>query len=162
MTTNQHVTRVLIVGIEQGRPTFFSRGPNFLFQKFGEPKFIVYCFFCQKVGEDQKKKSRSDLISVFCQKVGEDQKKKKNKTGLRSDLISVFCQKVGDDQKKQKKRSSLKFDRCFKKRTLWYFSATHNVSAEASINQPTQKSSVGHVKTFGGPLLARGRRVGRS
>ena len=31
----------------QGRPTFFSRGPNLLFQKFGGPKFI---------SEDQKKK----------------------------------------------------------------------------------------------------------
>ena len=40
---------------------------------------------------------------------------------------------------------------------LWYFFATHNVSAEASINQPT----AGHFKTFGGPLLARGPRVGR-
>ena len=106
------------VGVDQGRSTFFSRGPNLLFQKFGEPKFI---------GEDQKKK------------------------GLRSNLISVFSQKAGEDQKKG-----------LKKRILWCFSATHNVSAEASINQPTQKPFVGHFKTFGGPLLARGPRVGRS
>ena len=79
------VFRSFLKVLEQGRPTFFSRGSNLLFQKFGEPKFIVYRFFCQKVGEDQKK------------------------------------------------RSSLRFDRCFKKRNLWYFSATHNVSAEASI-----------------------------
>ena len=55
--------------IHQGRPTFFSRGPNLLFQKFGEPKFK---------GEDQKKKKkglRSDLISVFSHKAGEDHKK---------------------------------------------------------------------------------------
>ena len=63
--------------LDQGRPTFFSCGPNLPFQKFGEPK--VYRFFCQKVGEDQKKKGlRSDLISIFRQKVG-DQKKKKKK-----------------------------------------------------------------------------------
>ena len=72
-----------------------------------------------------------------------------------------------------KKSSSLRLDQCFqpksrwrpkkdlKKRILWYFSATHNVSAEASINQPTQKPFVGHFKTFGGPLLARGPRDGR-
>ena len=27
--------------IVQGRPTFFSRGPNLLFQKFREPKFSL-------------------------------------------------------------------------------------------------------------------------
>ena len=104
--------------LKQGRPIFFSRGPNLLFQKIGEPKFI-----------------------------DEDQKKKK---GLRSDLISVFSQKAGEDQKKG-----------LRKRILWYFSVIHNVSAEASINQPTQKPFVGHFKTFGGPLLARGPRLGR-
>ena len=35
--------------VGQGRPTFFSCGPNLLFQKFGEPKFIR---------EDQKKKKK--------------------------------------------------------------------------------------------------------
>ena len=103
-------------------------------------------------------------------------KKKKGLKSLRSDLISVFCRNAGKHKKKRsslrfylcflpksrwrpKKRSSLKFDRCFKKR----ISATHNLSAEASINQnqPTQKPFLGHLKTFGGPLLARGPRVGR-
>ena len=143
----------------QGRPTFFSRGPNLLFQNFGEPK--IYRFFCQKVGEDQKKKGlRSDLISIFFQKVGEDQnKQKKNKKkGLRSDLISFFCQKVGEDPKNKKVFAQIWSVFSAKNKViLWYFSATHNVSAEASINQPT----AGHFKTFGGPLLARGPRVGR-
>ena len=63
----------------QGRPTFFSRGPNLLFQKFGEPKFI---------GEDQTKKGlRSDLIYVFSQKAGEDQKKV-----LKKGFCGIFLQ----------------------------------------------------------------------
>ena len=81
-----------IIVLEQGRPTFFSRGPNLLFEKFGEPKFIVYRLFCQNVGEDKKKKGlkglRSDLISVFCQNVGEDQKKK-----VFAQILSVFSAK---------------------------------------------------------------------
>ena len=56
----------------------------------------------------KKKSLRSDLIRVFCQKVGEDKKKKKKKTGPRSDLISVFCQKVGEDQKKKKQKKDLR------------------------------------------------------
>ena len=57
-----------LLDLAQGRPTFFSRGPNLLFQKFGEPKFMVYRFFCQKVGEDQKKKVFAQISSVFSAK----------------------------------------------------------------------------------------------
>ena len=78
MTNHKHILLVDLNSLHQGRPTFFSRGPNLLFQNFGEPK--VYRFLCQKVGEDQKKKGLlSDLISIFCEKVGADQKKKKKK-----------------------------------------------------------------------------------
>ena len=42
--------------LSQGRPTFFSRGPNLLFQKFGEPNFI---------GEDQKKRSSLRFDQCF-------------------------------------------------------------------------------------------------
>ena len=68
--------------LQQERPTFFSRVPNLLSQNFGKRK--VYRVFCQKVGEDQKKKGLpSDLVSAFCQKQDEEKKQK----GLRSNLI---------------------------------------------------------------------------
>ena len=48
--------------LKQGRPTFFSGGPNLLFQNFGEQK--VHYFFCQKVGEDQKKKKKKVFAQI--------------------------------------------------------------------------------------------------
>ena len=44
-------------------PTFFSRGPNLLFQNFCGPKFILWDYsfskkivVCPKLGEEQEKK----------------------------------------------------------------------------------------------------------
>ena len=82
--------------VSQGHPTFFSRGPSLLLQYFGEPKFIVHRFFCQKVGEDQKKRCSLRFDRCFLPKSRWRPKiKKKRSSGLRSDLIGVlkrrFC-----------------------------------------------------------------------
>ena len=40
------------VALIQGRPTFFSRGPNLLFQKFRGPKFSLYLLLREQKSSD--------------------------------------------------------------------------------------------------------------
>ena len=148
------------VALIQGRPTFFSRGPNLLFQKFRGPKFSLTL--------------SSSQTKVFGWISWWSPKKK----GLHSDLIVFFCQKLGEDQKK---RSSLRFWSFFsakkqvnthtKKRSfrwiLWDFpkskykrnSRTHFCNSQRqreSINQPTDAETFGAGHLLDPPALIDG------
>ena len=82
------------VALIQGRPTFFSRVPNLLFQKFRGPKFSLTSSSSQtKVFRwiswwfPKKKRSSLRFDRFFCKKLGEDQKKKE---GLHSGFDCFF------------------------------------------------------------------------
>ena len=90
---------------------------------------------------EKKKGLHSDLIVFFRQKLGEDQKKKV----FSQVLIGFFCQKASEHTHKKKGHSD-RFcgilQKASTKEIQGLVSATHNVSAEVSINQPMQKPLV--------------------
>ena len=146
------------VALIQGRPTFFSRGPNLLFQKFRGPKFSLTLSSSSQTKvfrwiswwSWKKKGLHWDLIVFFCQKLGEDQKKKV----FTQVLIVFFCQKASEHTQKRSFRWILwdspksKYKRNSRTRFC--------NSQRGSINQPTDAETVGAGHLLDAPALIDG------
>ena len=151
--------------IVQGRPTIFSRGPNLLFQKFRGPKFSLTLSSSSQTKVfrwiswwfPKKKRSSLRFDRFFPQKTRWRPKKKV----FTQVLIVFFCQKASEHTHTKKGHSDGFcgiFQKASTKETQGLVSATHNVSAEVSINQPMQKPLVrATLKPLAGHLWPAGR-----
>ena len=150
-----------VAALIQGHPTFFSRGPNLLFQKFPGPKFSLYLLLPKLKSSDgfrgdlRKKKVFTQIWSFFfCQKLREDQKKKKVFTQVL--IVFFFCQKqVNTHTKKRSFRLILwdSFKSKYKRNSRTLFCNLQR--QRGSINQPTDAETfgAGRFKPLAGHLL---------
>ena len=151
------------VALIQGRPTFFSRGPTLLFQKFRGPKFSLTLSSSSQTKVfrwiswwSPKKRSSLRFDRFFLPKTRWRPKKKKKV--FTQVLIIFFCQKASEHtHKKRSFRWNLWDSPKSKYRRNSRTRFCNSQRQRGSISQPTDAETFGacHFKTFGGPLVGR-------